>query len=234
VIELPARRPAALPFAAVGAACIVAGGLVAAVSAPAPSEHASWAAAYLVLVAGAARAALGVGQALLAPRVPSRRTIAVQFTAWNLGNGAVMAGTLAGITSLVDTGGALLVALLLLTKRRARQREAADLAAVGVPAPCRRPACQYPDRAGAGPNPTPGLSWVSARTRDVPRIGSGQAGRAGRRAGRLGGRGAGVGASERPVHRRTGDREQLLEFADGVPATRPPHAVPPGGLPGAR
>jgi hypothetical protein len=112
VIELPARRPAALPFAAVGAACIAAGGLVAAVSAPAPSEHASCAAAYLVLVAGAA---LGVGQALLAPRVPSRRTVAVQFTAWNLGNGAVMAGTLAGITSLVDTGGALLVALLLLT-----------------------------------------------------------------------------------------------------------------------
>src|SRR5664280_1572278 len=54
VIEVPARRSAALPFAAVGAACIVAGGLVAAVSAPAPSEHASWAAAYLVLVVGAA------------------------------------------------------------------------------------------------------------------------------------------------------------------------------------
>jgi len=35
----------------------------------------------------------------------------VQFTAWNLGNGAVMAGTLAGITSLVDTGGALLIDL---------------------------------------------------------------------------------------------------------------------------
>ena len=123
MIELPARRSAALPFAAVGAACIVAGGLVAAVSAPAPSEHASWAAAYLVLVAGVAQAALGVGQALLAPRVPSRRTVAVQFTAWNLGNGAVMAGTLAGITSLVDTGGALLVvALLLLSGVRASER----------------------------------------------------------------------------------------------------------------
>ena len=114
MIELPARRPAALPFAAVGAACIVAGGLVAAVSAPAPSEHASWAAAYLVLVVGAAQAARGVGQALLALRVPSRRNVAVQFTAWNLGNAAVLTGTLAGITTLVDTGGALLVALLLL------------------------------------------------------------------------------------------------------------------------
>ena len=113
MIEVPARRSAALPFAAVGAACIVAGGLVAAVSAPAPSEHASWAAAYLVLVVGAAQAALGVGQALLALRVPSRRNVAVQFTAWNLGNAAVLTGTLAGITTLVDTGGALLVVALL-------------------------------------------------------------------------------------------------------------------------
>src|SRR5664280_1733410 len=116
VIEVPARRSAALPFAAVGAACIVAGGLVAAVSAPAPSEHASWAAAYLVLVVGAAQAALGVGQALLALRVPSRRNVAVQFTAWNLGNAAVLTGTLAGITTLVDTGGALLVVALLLLR----------------------------------------------------------------------------------------------------------------------
>src|SRR5450759_737049 len=45
------------------------------------------------------------------PPVPSLRTVAVQFTAWNRGNGAVMAGTLAGITSLVDTGGALLIDL---------------------------------------------------------------------------------------------------------------------------
>ena len=120
MIELPARRSAALPFAAVGAACIVAGGLVAAVSAPAPSEHASWAAAYLVLVVGAAQAARGVGQALLALRVPSRRNVAVQFTAWNLGNAAVLTGTLAGITTLVDTGGALLVVALLLLLRGVR------------------------------------------------------------------------------------------------------------------
>jgi len=123
VIEVPARRSAALPFAAVGAACIVAGGLVAAVSAPAPSEHASWAAAYLVLVVGAAQAALGVGQALLALRVPSRRNVAVQFTAWNLGNAAVLTGTLAGITTLVDTGGALLLVALLLLRGGRTGRE---------------------------------------------------------------------------------------------------------------
>ena len=40
-----------LPFGIAGVACIVAGGLVAAVTAPAATEHASWAAAYLVLVA---------------------------------------------------------------------------------------------------------------------------------------------------------------------------------------
>jgi hypothetical protein len=48
-----ARCSAALPFVALGAVCVVAGGLVSAASAFAPSEHAAWAAAYLVLLAGA-------------------------------------------------------------------------------------------------------------------------------------------------------------------------------------
>ncbi|MEP6796575.1 MAG: hypothetical protein ABI890_00445, partial [Lapillicoccus sp.] len=92
-----------------GTACVVAGGLVAAVTATAPSEHRSWLAAYLVLVAGVAQVALALGQAVLAPHPPSARTLAVEMAAWNLGNVAVMAGTLAGLTMLVDVGGALLV-----------------------------------------------------------------------------------------------------------------------------
>jgi hypothetical protein len=113
---LPARSRPAVPFAAVGAACVVAGGLVAAATAPAPSEHGSWAAAYLVLVAGVTQVALGVGQALLAPRPPSRRVVTGEITAWNAGNVAVLAGTLLGVAPLVDAGGALLVvALALLT-----------------------------------------------------------------------------------------------------------------------
>ncbi len=115
--ETSARRSAALPFAAIGVGCIVAGGLVAAVTAPAPTEHGTWAAAYLVLVAGVAQVALGVGQALIATRAPSPRTVLAQVIAWNLSSVAVVAGTFADLTTLVYAGGALLVAALLLLLR---------------------------------------------------------------------------------------------------------------------
>jgi hypothetical protein len=114
------RCSAALPFVVLGVACVVAGGLVAAATAPAPSEHGSWTTAYLVLVAGVSQIALGVGQALLAPRAPSRRIVAVEFSAWNGGNAAVVAGALSNITPLVDTGGALLVVALALLIRGVR------------------------------------------------------------------------------------------------------------------
>lgn len=98
-----------MPFGALGTGCAVAGGLVAAATAPAPSTHASWAAAYLVLVAGVAQVALGLGQAVLAPHVPSMRRVIAQAGVWNAGNAAVLAGTLTGVTPVVDAGGALLV-----------------------------------------------------------------------------------------------------------------------------
>lgn len=104
-----ARTSASVPFTALGTGCVVAGGLVSAATAPAPSTHASWAAAYLVLVAGVAQVALGWGQAVLAPHLPSPWRVVAQVGAWNAGNTAVMAGTLTGITPLVDLGGALLV-----------------------------------------------------------------------------------------------------------------------------
>lgn len=107
-----ARPRPALPFAVVGTACVIAGGLVAAFTAPAPSEHASWAAAYLVLVAGVTQVALGVGQALLAS--PPRRTVVGEFAAWNAGNAAVLAGTLTGVLPVVYAGGVLLVVALAL------------------------------------------------------------------------------------------------------------------------
>src|SRR5689334_18409429 len=91
-IERPANWPAAAPFAAAGAACIVAGGLVAAATAQAPSQLASWTTAYLVLVVGVAQAALGTGQALLTARPPGRPGIAAELTAWNGGNGASWPG----------------------------------------------------------------------------------------------------------------------------------------------
>lgn len=115
---VPARPlpgwPAASPFVTLGVACVVAGGLVAAAVAMAPSELGSWAAAYLVLVGGVAQVGLGAGQALLAPRPPGRRAVVAELVGWNAGNAAVLAGTLLGVTWLADVGGVLLVAALAL------------------------------------------------------------------------------------------------------------------------
>ena len=64
-------------------------------TAPAPSEHGSWAAAYLMLVCGVAQLDLGIRQALLAPGTPSLRVIAVGPDG-TPGNAAILAGTLPG------------------------------------------------------------------------------------------------------------------------------------------
>lgn len=113
VVVLAGRRAALVPAAALGALCIVAGGLLAAASAPMPSEKASWAAAYLVLVGGVAQIGFGLGQATYHASA-STRSVLAHLVGWNLGNALVMAGTLAGLTALTDVGGALLVAALLL------------------------------------------------------------------------------------------------------------------------
>ena len=84
------------------------------------SEHGSWAAAYLVLVAGVSQAGLGVGQAMLARRVPSRRVLNVELVTWNVGNAAVIAGTLLETTALVDVGGLVLLVTLVLMIRAVR------------------------------------------------------------------------------------------------------------------
>lgn len=117
--SLAERRSEVLPFAVVGLACLVAGGLVAAATAPAPSEHGTWAAAYLVLVGGVAQAGLGLGQATFAAHL-SARIIAAEVIGWNVGNAAVLAGAPLGSTALVDLGGVLLVVTLGLLARGLR------------------------------------------------------------------------------------------------------------------
>ncbi|WP_134661733.1 MULTISPECIES: hypothetical protein [unclassified Amycolatopsis] len=114
------RTAAAAPFAVLGLGCAIAGGLASAVIAPQPTPHGAWAVAYLVLVGEIAQLGLGIGQALLAPALPSRRLVVAQVAAWNLGNAAVLCGTLSGVTPVVDVGGAVLVvglALLVLGVR---------------------------------------------------------------------------------------------------------------------
>lgn len=117
----PVRRPSrAVAFAATGAACVVAGGLLAAVTAHAPTEGATWAVAYLVLVAGVGQVALGVGQAVLSARTLPPRLLTAELIAWNGGNAAVLAGTLLGIRPLLDAGSGLLVVALVLFAHHTR------------------------------------------------------------------------------------------------------------------
>lgn len=108
------RLVPALPFVALGTISIVAGGLVAAVTAISPTRHATWAAAYLVLVVGVAQLGIGTGQALLAPRIPSSRLITAELLTWDIGNAGVIAGTLLNRVALVDLGGVLLAISLVL------------------------------------------------------------------------------------------------------------------------
>ncbi len=96
-----------------GYACIVAGGLLAAVTGPLDLGQGSWAAAYLVLVGGIGQLGLGWVPGVLGRPTDGTSAWAVML-AWNLGNALVIAGTLAGLTLGVDAGSVLLVLALVL------------------------------------------------------------------------------------------------------------------------
>ena len=77
-----------------------------------------------MLIAGVAQVALGAGQALLARHRPSARLVVGELVTWNLGNAAVIGGTVSGVVPVTDLGGALLVvalALLLASTRGPRR-----------------------------------------------------------------------------------------------------------------
>lgn len=103
--DLVERWRSARSFVVIGSICVVAGGLVAAVSGPMDFERGSWLAAYLVLVGGVTQIVLGAGQAWLADRVPSRRSTLIEAWAWNIGVAAVVIGTLASLPVLTSLGG---------------------------------------------------------------------------------------------------------------------------------
>lgn len=115
-----ARLLAALPFACTALLAIVAGGLVAAINAHAPSRRLVWMVAYLVLVVGIAQLALGVGQTGLSLRAPSMRQVATQWLVFNLGNAGVIAGTLGGSARLTAAGTVAFVIALLMFLRGTR------------------------------------------------------------------------------------------------------------------
>lgn len=106
-------RPAA-PFMVIAALAVVGGGLVSAELAHAPTRHAMWLVAYLVLVVGVVQFGLGVGQSWLARALPSTALLVGECGLFNAGNVLVMAGTLAGHVTWVSVGALLLIAALAL------------------------------------------------------------------------------------------------------------------------
>lgn len=119
------RVAAAAPFAALGAAAILAGGGTAAAIAYHPTEHLVWMVAYLVLVVGAMQWVFGAGQAWLADRPPPLGMTWGQWVVFNLGNAGVIGGTLGNRTGIVAAGTLLFVVAIgwfLYGVRRCRRR----------------------------------------------------------------------------------------------------------------
>lgn len=106
------RLGAAGAFLAIALLSVLAGGFVSAIAAHAPTRFLMWMVAYLVLVAGVAQAVLGLGQAWLAERVPSRRWRIGEWVLFNAGNAGVIAGTGLACTPLVAVGTGLFVVAL--------------------------------------------------------------------------------------------------------------------------
>lgn len=123
-VELVARWPAFRPFAVVGTACVVAGGLVAALTRPTGFEAGPWVAAFLVLVGGVAQLLLGAGHVYLSEPVPSRSSALLALVVWNASVVATVAGTLASAPILTTAGGLGTVAAVVLFGRGRSRRPA--------------------------------------------------------------------------------------------------------------
>lgn len=106
------RAAAAAPMVTAGVLSVVAGGLLAAATASVTTRELAWLTAYLVLVAGVAAVALGLGQAYLSAAAPSVRLVYAELVVFYLANALVVVGTLADRQALTDLGGVLLVIAL--------------------------------------------------------------------------------------------------------------------------
>lgn len=106
-------------MAALAAASVVLGGLVAAVTDPLGLGKGSWLAAYLVLVCGVAQHVMALRRSRGTSGASTGGAWA-QLGLWNAGNAAVVAGSLAGVPGAVDAGSVLLVGALALALRADR------------------------------------------------------------------------------------------------------------------
>lgn len=100
------------PLLFTGALAIIAGGMLSAALAAAPTRAVMWLVAYLVLVVGVAQIALGAGQWRLAPRPVPGTLLACQWLLFNGANALVMTGTLLAHPAVVAGGTLALVVAL--------------------------------------------------------------------------------------------------------------------------
>ncbi|EGD53892.1 hypothetical protein [Gordonia neofelifaecis] len=122
-------------FTACGAAFVVAGGLVGAVTGPLDLAKGSWLAAYLVLVCGVALIVIGAAQQRLDAPVPAQLQV-LQLTGWLVANVVVVLGSLSSSTVIVDVGAVLLLIVLATTwwigRTLARRRTLAAYAYLAI------------------------------------------------------------------------------------------------------
>lgn len=97
----------AIPFIAVGTSAIILGGLFSAATARFATYHSAWFVAYLVLVVGIAQVALGLGQWWLAAKPLKAALLISELLIFNVGNGAVMFGSMTENPLWVDVGSGL-------------------------------------------------------------------------------------------------------------------------------
>lgn len=113
-------RPSSLlaAFFAAGLTSLLAGAGAAIVHAVDGGYWSHWVSLHLLFLGGVSQLVLGAGQffvcAFLATEPPGRRMVGAQLAAWNAGTLLVAAGVPGSRTGLVDAGGALIVAGLVL------------------------------------------------------------------------------------------------------------------------
>ena len=127
--RLGIQRTARAGFA-LGAGLVVAGGLVAAITAPLALAKGSWLAAYLVLVSGVAQCLLAVQDNALAATDASAVRLRTSLVGWNAANILVIVGVLTATPIVVDLGGILLLAVLIAAAVATRSHSAPVLAAL--------------------------------------------------------------------------------------------------------
>ncbi len=113
---------------AIGFFCIVAGGLVSAVTGPLDLAKGSWAAAYLVLVAGLVQYVISMQERFLHAPARNNSSLWARTLLWTGGNIMVLAGALLQFQALVLIGGLALIAVLVMALLHTKGAARAGLA----------------------------------------------------------------------------------------------------------